>query len=59
MEHLVLSSQERSAGKLNPETLERGCNQVMLNGFVLVANALSTDFVDKIYEDWIDLANHP
>jgi Phytanoyl-CoA dioxygenase (PhyH) len=58
MEHLVLSSQERSAGKLNPETLERGCNQVMLNGFVLVANALSTDFVDKIYEDWIDLANH-
>ena len=30
----------------------------MLNGFVLLANALSTDFVDKIYEDWIDLANH-
>ena len=58
MEHLVLSSQERSSGSLSSETLERACNQVMLNGFVLLANALSTDFVDKIYEDWINLANH-
>ena len=58
MEHLVLSSQERSSGSLSPETLERACNQVMLNGFVLLANALSTDLVDKIYGDWINLANH-
>jgi ectoine hydroxylase-related dioxygenase (phytanoyl-CoA dioxygenase family) len=57
MERLVLSSLELSSGKLNPETLERACNQVMLNGFVVLQNAVSTELIDKIYEDWIALTH--
>jgi ectoine hydroxylase-related dioxygenase (phytanoyl-CoA dioxygenase family) len=53
----VLSSLELSSGKLNPETLERACNQVMLNGFVVLQNAVSTELIDKIYEDWIALTH--
>lgn len=53
MQHLVLSAQERSLGSLSPETLERACNQVKLNGYVVLANALPTEFIDALCEDWL------
>lgn len=57
MEHLVLSPQERSSGRLDAGTLERACNHVALNGFVLLENAISTEVVDQVHNDWIALAN--
>jgi len=53
MEHLLLSAGERSSGRLNPETLDRACNQVRLNGYVVLANAMPTDFIDRLCEDWL------
>jgi len=49
MEHLLLSAGERSSGRLNPETLDRACNQVRLNGYVVLANAMPTDFIDRLW----------
>jgi ectoine hydroxylase-related dioxygenase (phytanoyl-CoA dioxygenase family) len=58
MEHLVLSSHERASGKLEAETLDRACRQIGLNGFVVLENAVATETVDKVHEDWLELANH-
>ena len=58
MEQLVLSSEERSSGRLDADTLERACRNVALNGFVVLANVLAADVVDKVHDDWLELANH-
>ncbi len=58
MEHLVLSSEERANGGLSAGTLDRACNQVALNGFVVLENAIAVDVVDKAQEDWTALANY-
>lgn len=57
MEHLVLSSHERSSGRLDADTLDQACKQVVLNGFVVLENAITTDQVDKVHDDWAELAN--
>ncbi len=57
MRNLALSAEELSSGKLRAETLERACNQVLLNGFVVLANATAPEFIEKVYEDWSVLVN--
>ena len=58
MEHLRLSPRERSSGRLDAETVERACRHIALNGFVVLENAIATDIVDKVHDDWRELANH-
>jgi len=58
VEHLVLSPQECSGSRLTADTLERACNQLILNGFVVLQNAISPDLIDTVHDDWVKVANH-
>jgi hypothetical protein len=58
MEHLVVSSHERSSGRLDADTVERACKHVALNGFVVLENAIPPDLIDKVHDDWLELANY-
>ena len=58
MEHLVVSSHERSSGSLDADTVERACKHVALNGFVVLENAIAPDLIDKVHDDWLELANY-
>lgn len=48
MAFLQLSQAEQVSGHLAPETLEAAVNQVKLNGFVVLENALPIDLVDTM-----------
>ncbi len=51
MGFMKLSPAELSNGQLAPETLEQAVNQVRLNGFVVLENALPLDLVDDLNAD--------
>jgi len=58
MEHLAVTPQEHANGSLSAETLERACSQVALNGFAVLENVIARDVIDRVHDDWLELANH-
>lgn len=57
MHFINLSPVEQSSGQLSSTTLTRATTEVNLNGFVVFENALPTDFVDTLREDWTKVLN--
>jgi ectoine hydroxylase-related dioxygenase (phytanoyl-CoA dioxygenase family) len=52
MGFMKLSQAEQSSGQLEPETLAQAVNQVRLNGFVVLENAVPLDLVDELRADF-------
>ena len=55
MSFMKLSQAELSSGQLAPATLEQAVNQVLLNGFVVLENAVPIDLVDDLNQDLLDV----
>jgi hypothetical protein len=55
MGFMQLSQEERSSGQLNADTLEQAVNQIRLNGFVVLDQALPIDLVDELNQDLLNL----
>jgi len=53
MGFMKLSQAEQASGQLAPETLEQAVNQVKLNGFVVLENALPVELVDALNADFL------
>jgi len=52
MTYMQLTSEELSSQKWTPERLEQAINQVKLNGFVVLENALPLELVDQLNADF-------
>jgi ectoine hydroxylase-related dioxygenase (phytanoyl-CoA dioxygenase family) len=57
MEFMKLSREEISSGKLAPETLQQAVNQVKLNGYVVIENAISDDLADELNSEFLSELN--
>jgi ectoine hydroxylase-related dioxygenase (phytanoyl-CoA dioxygenase family) len=55
MGFMTLSQEELSSEQLAPETLEQAANQVKLNGFVVLENAVPVDLVDDVNQDLLNV----
>lgn len=57
MGFMKLSQEELSSGQLAPETFEQADNQVKLNGFVVLENAVPLDLVDDLNMDLLNVVD--